>query len=371
MDVNPASSPRAEIVQWLLDTRVLWLTPPGMNRQEEVQMLNIVASRALALLSETERASVMRFYHLQDAKMSIASHLLKRLVISKYLHVPWDKVEISRGEHGKPYYRPLNSSTTHVSFNVSHQAGIVTLIAAITDCRINVGTDVVCVSERREPDYAYIEKEGFYHWVNMHSYVFHSSEVTNLQRGSVDLGETGINMEGVELLTDGEQILEECQERNQLLFLPALKAGNLTQVMVDSSAVIDYKIRRFYATWCMRETFVKMTGDALLAPWLTDFAIGNVTAPKAKPGATQLEEGEQIFTSGANIHFPHDLKAQWKSANRDISHVKLQLTALGTDFMVAGAIEVPSALQRSNLRLGSWKKLDFIEDILKVAELGQ
>ncbi|CRK44762.1 hypothetical protein BN1723_006288 [Verticillium longisporum] len=49
------------------------------------------ASRALALLTPDERAGVLRFYHVRDAKLSLGSHLLKRHAIARFCGVPWSR----------------------------------------------------------------------------------------------------------------------------------------------------------------------------------------------------------------------------------------------------------------------------------------
>ncbi len=145
--------------------------------------------------------------------MSLASHLLKHLVITRYCHVPWSDSNISRDSNGKPIFIS-GPGQPRIDFNVSHQAGLVSLIAAVGyEMDVKVGTDVVCVTERRKSDYAHIEKDGFFDWVNMHGDVFAESELSHMRLGPVTLAELGL--EARELSGYAKDVLSRCQKRNE------------------------------------------------------------------------------------------------------------------------------------------------------------
>jgi len=238
-----------------------------------------------------------------------------------------------------------------VEFNVSHQAGIVSLIAVVGRRGVNVGTDVVCVNERTSNDYRYIDKDGFFDWVDIHSDVFAPSEVSFMKLGRMD----DLEIEGIGRLEGfGMDALSRCQWRNQVL---ELRKGEET-VKVDSNLVIEAKVRRFYAMWCLREAYVKMTGEALLASWLKELEMSDVKVPAVKPRIRpdSLEEGEVI--KSFRIHFREKL----------VTNVKMELTALGKDFMVGGAISVRSGVDGSDLEMGSWNELDIEKDVLAFAK---
>src|SRR5436190_1116057 len=112
--------------------------------------------------------------------MSLASHLVKHLAITKLCSVPWSASKISKAANGKPVYiLPLSEpGRKALEFNVSHQAGIVTLVAA-TDATVDLGTDIVCVNERNE--FARFEKEGLFKYIDMHADVFAESETQALK----------------------------------------------------------------------------------------------------------------------------------------------------------------------------------------------
>ena len=234
-----------------------------------------------------------------------------------------------------------------MEFNVSHQAGIVSLIAVVGKSGVKVGTDIVSVNERIVNDYRHIDKDGFFEWVDIYNEVFAPSEIHFIKLGNfenLELGGIG-NVAGF-----GSYTLSRCQWRNQLL---ELKKGGET-VKVDSNLVIDAKLRRFYAMWCLRETYVKMTGEALLAPWLKELEMFDVKVPAVKHGVLpdSLEEGEII--KSFRIHFKGKL----------VTDVKMELTALGRDFMIGGAINIPSGVDGSDLEMGTWTQLDLEADVL-------
>jgi 4'-phosphopantetheinyl transferase len=308
------------------------------------------------LLSASEQTSVLKYYHLKDAKMSLASHLLKHLVITKYCNVPWSQSNISRDANGKPCFIPCGAmKPVDMDFNVSHQAGIVSLIASVGfDARVEVGTDVVCANERELHDYAHIEKQGFFDWVDMHGDVFAESELDYMKLSPVhvSLGRPDISLSGF-----AKDALSRCQWRNANLDLKiSTLDGKESVVEVDSNIVVDKKLRRFYAMWCLREAYVKMTGEALLAPWLKDLEISNVQTPDA---ASYIQDSKSLVTGEVVKDFNIFFKG------KKVTDVKMELSALGTDYMVAGSLKMPKS--NSDLAMGPWQSLK-LEEIFSVAE---
>lgn len=214
----------------------------------------IKASRALSFLPASEQASVLKYYHVKDAKMSLASQLLKHLVIARYCHVPWCETAFSRDSMGKPFWRPSAPESTDqvkIGFNVSHQAGLVSMVAVVGgDGDVEVGTDVVCVSERLDHAYREIDKDGFFSWIDVYAEVFSEREVSfmKLEPVKLDLGEAA-EISGYE-----KNKLGRCQWRNSQLEIQSTSGGpeKRAPITLDSNVVIDAKIRRFYAMWCLR-----------------------------------------------------------------------------------------------------------------------
>jgi 4'-phosphopantetheinyl transferase len=234
-----------------------------------------------------------------------------------------------------------------VDFNVSHQAGVVSLIATVGAEGVSVGTDVVCVNERVKHDYEHIDKKGFFDWVDIYADVFADSEVSFMKLGPVDVG-TAVN--GYE-----RDALSRCQWRGRKLHI---RTGEGKEEM-ESDVVITAKLRRFYAMWCLRETYVKMTGEALLAPWLKELEISNVQTPTPRlnsVGERSLEEGDR--TTAFRIHFKEKL----------VTDVVIELTALGKDYIVGGAVKMTPGVDRAALAMREWQRLDLEKDVLAFGE---
>lgn len=243
-----------------------------------------------------------------------------------------------------------------MDFNVSHQAGIVSLIAVVgvgEKDKVEVGTDVVCWNERLVQDYAHIEKEGFFEWVDIHRDVFAESEISYMKLAPVEFG---LNLAGF-----GKDAVSRCQRRHETVALT--ERGS--PIVVESNFIIDLKLRRFYANWCLREAYVKMTGEALLAPWLKELEISDVKAPVAKKTTSNLH----LSSAGASLEdgeIERDFTIHFQG--KPVTNVKMELVALGEDYMVGGAVRPAAKLGEWGLRLGKWEHLDLERDILAFAE---
>lgn len=316
-------------------------------------------------------------------------------MVTKYCHVPWARSEITRPKfgpyiYGKPCYIPPEvTSSDHkdarIDFNVSHQNGIVTLIAAIGfQGKVEVGTDVVSVNENTKQNYEWIEKDGFFSWMNMYEEMFAASEIEDMKKIPVPVKDHF----SVDQLTGyGLVVVSVCQRRNGKL---TFELGN-GEVSVESNDVIDAKLRRFYSMWCLREAYVKMVGEGLLAPWLRELEISVVQSPNAKEGIrdeNSLEPGESRLNykegnrdkilleadksrSNFVIHSkgesgPDECISLGERERKSVTNVKMKLTALGNQYMVAGAVR--HEIDQDEPKLGNWEELDLETDILMIAE---
>ncbi|PNY24140.1 L-aminoadipate-semialdehyde dehydrogenase-phosphopantetheinyl transferase [Tolypocladium capitatum] len=231
----PVTAPTT-VLKWVLDTRNLW---PEANETWDLSTETWAdpscpqASRALALLTPEERKDVLRFYHVKDAKLALGSSLLKRLAISTYCGVGWDAAAWTRDARTKPVFL-LPDGSEPLLFNVSHQAGLVVLLAAHgAPPGTSIGVDVVCPPERRSRDHAVIAADGWPQFVDIHGEVFSTGEVARLKA------------------------------------LPL--------------APLDRLLAYFYSLWCLREGYVKMSGEALLAPWLRELDLRYFAPPGEVP----------------------------------------------------------------------------------------
>ncbi|KAI1815639.1 phosphopantetheinyl transferase [Poronia punctata] len=315
-------SNKIEVIQYLVDTRRLW---PTASRTADLER---EASRPLALLTEEERSRVLKYYFVADAKMALASHLLKHWVVSKYCGIPWTETKLSADANKKPIFKDA-AGRQPVVFNVSHQAGLVALVAVHgydaanggDSSKVEIGVDVVCVTERQRRDHQMIGAEGWPKFVDMHSDVFGRSEAGYLKTG--------------------------------LSSVPAY-AGLKTE-----DARRDYKLRAFYTLWCLREAYVKMTGEALLAAWLGDlmFQRFEPPAPGTRFAQSEDDDAKQVIRT-------HDVVFK----GRKVEDANICIRSLGPDYMTCTAVRTPARKEDAlGWHLGPFKFLT-VEQIVKQGE---
>lgn len=279
------------------------------------------AARALALLGEDERRAVLRYLFVRDAKMSLASHLLKHYVVSRLCGVPWWETKITRNSKTKPVYVDTATGKSPVEFNVTHQAGLVALVASHGHEGVDVGVDIVCVSERRDRDHAAIGREGWPSFVDMHADVFAPSEANYLK----------YQVPGA---------------------APGLPAG------ATAEQVTDARLRCFYTLWCLREAYVKMTGEALLAPWLRVLEFRDFRPPQPTQSFGASSQG------GPDVVKEHDI---WFRGTK-VEDANVCLRSLGPDYMTCTAVRTPHQHEVGlGLDLGPFEVLR-VDDILEFAE---
>lgn len=283
--------------------------------------------------------------------MSLGSALLKRLYISRALSIPWKDVKIARrGDptHGKPCAVLPDGSFAHIDFNVSHQAGLVSLVGwnppPGRPQSALVGTDIVCVDER--DDYRTIDQEGFDAWIDIYEDVFSESERWDMK----------YNVDYITLL-DGRIVqgnslgrADRCVRRNKDLSI-TLPSGESHSF--NSDLLIDAKLRRFYSFFCYKEAYIKLAGEALLAPWLKELEFQNVRSPK--PGtvarcSTHGTWGEKVSDVEVVLH------------GEKVEGVKMTLQAFEENFMLATAVQ-----GLHDLEAPPFTKLNLENDVLAFA----
>jgi len=91
-----------------------------------------------SLLSNDERAQLPNFYHQRHRHQYLVTRALQRTCLSEFCDVEPAEWKFAKGQHGKP---ELNhpSSQQHLSFNLSHTAGLI--ICGITRSA-EIGVDV-------------------------------------------------------------------------------------------------------------------------------------------------------------------------------------------------------------------------------------
>lgn len=274
------------VFRWLLDVEPLWWSPVEEPPRESTARwaTSAGAQAALNLLPVDENSRVLKFYRPIDAKLSLGSFLLKHRAISVACGIPWSEAVISADRNKKPCYKPLDPQAKTLEFNVSHHGSLVALVGC-PGTAVKLGVDVVRMNWQK--DYATVMKDGFRAWANIYEMVFSDREVNDI-------------------------------------------AGFEPPVQSDPEEKIRAQLRHFYAHWCLKEAYVKMTGEALLAPWLKDLEFRNVQVPvpngRLQNGIQQNGDWGQTCT---------DVEI-WFYGNR-VNDVKLEIQAFREDYMIATA----------------------------------
>lgn len=211
-----------EVFRWVLDVQELWPIPDNHSSADKTKSTlhwstGLDAQRALNCLFPAERAKVLRFFHPRDAKLALGSNLLKRRAILNTCHVLWNETIIGEDDNRKPNFRPHKPGALGLEFNTSHHGTLVALVGA-PGGRRKVGTDIVQM--QWEKDYPAVQKDGFEKWASTYEAVFSAREAADIAR-----------------------------------YKPPGK--------LNANEQIRAKLRHFYAHWCLKEAYVKMTGGKI------------------------------------------------------------------------------------------------------------
>ncbi|KAJ5668992.1 4'-phosphopantetheinyl transferase A [Penicillium macrosclerotiorum] len=298
------------LMRWYIDTR-----------EWEANGLDLPMLHALR---PAEQQAVTKFHHAADKRMSLASHLLKYLFIHHTCGVPWKDIVFSRtaAPQNRPYY--ASGSATQVEFNVSHQASLTILAGtlapndemlqkntakAISFIPPRLGIDVTCVNERRKP---MTTIGDFIEFVSIFSEVFSPGELAIMKNP-----------------------ISTLHQARELGFAKSFPSD-------DDGTVIEYGLRLFYSYWALKEAYLKMTGDALLAPWVRTLEFSNVIPPDP---VDPLQASKPYGVSRDKKHIPQSTK-NWgvpytrvkiSRAGRPLDDVRIQLQSFESDYIIATA----------------------------------
>jgi 4'-phosphopantetheinyl transferase len=257
--------------------------------------------------------------------MSLASNLLKYLFIHRSCHIPWNKISISRtpAPHHRPCFIPSPALTEDtdepipsIEFNVSHQASLVALAGTIippsdaastTSAALfanpnpsslpafsvpQVGIDITCVDERRgRTNSAPSTRTQLAEYVDIFAEVFSKRELDTMK-----------NL--------GGRFPAEAQDGAR------------------ETEAVEYGLRLFYTYWALKEAYIKMTGEALLAPWLRELEFTDVVAPAPAPAPGQGSAG--------GWGEPYTGIKTWLYGKR-VEDVRIEVVAFEKDYIFATA----------------------------------
>ena len=298
-----------QVFRWLLNVGNIWQAAnagsygPSSTAQWAT---GPDVKKALDLLPAHERAKVLRFYRVQDAKLCLGSNLLKHKAISGTCNVAWKDSVLSEDSNRKPCFKPTNPDQPSIEFNVSHHGTLVALVGCPREST-KLGVDIVQVNW--EKDYPMVVKSGFEKWANIYEMVFSDREIADI----VNYHDPGSRTSQVD---------------------------------------IRVKLRHFYAHWCLKEAYIKMNGEALLAPWLKELEFRNVKVPlPASQEAATGEQWGQLLRNEVEI---------WLRGARVVD-VQMELQAYGEDYMIGTAVSTP------NVVLSNFQDLAVAKDIYSTA----
>ncbi|KAK5170638.1 uncharacterized protein LTR77_005227 [Saxophila tyrrhenica] len=357
---TPAHSPtQGEVTCWMLDTRKLW---PGDNI-----LTAKGAAEAMSLITIQEQNAIRQKMFVADARMSLGSALIKRAFISQTLGMKWRDVRIARkghAKHGKPCaVDAVGRPIAGIDFNVSHQGGLVVLVGyngrenheftpsgmvygmisptTNTD-DVTCAVDIVCVNER--DDYRTIDSEGLDGWVDIYDSLFSDEERWTMK---YDVDYITL-LDGTTLHREDIGRHDRCICRNKEI---ALTTPQGHEHCFNSDMILDAKLRRFYTYFCYKEAYIKLSGEALLAPWLKQLEFFNVRSPR--PGtparcSTHGSWGEAVEDVSVHLH------------GKPVHDVKMKIQGFEENFMISVAMQ--GDLQ--GLAFPAFKSLDLEADIL-------
>ena len=293
----------------------------------------------------------MRYVRKPDRYMSLASALLKHLFIHRTAKIPWDQVVVQRTPkpHSRPYWEPPYGWTgdgfNGLEFNVSHQAGMVVLVGCRTP---NVPRDVRMDDHEMEVDDSAVMNPD----PTMDNEESESNE--DDVRIGVDVACTWEPPRTPDLSTQLK--LEEWVEIFAEMFSDTeredMKHASLPRGQSVSDSILQS--RRFYTYWALKEAYIKMVGEGLLASWLTQLQLSNVPIPQRPRDAN----GKNQWTALTPAEISQ-MKVMF--GNKEISHTVLTtLEGFEEDFIIAtmtrGVVDVPDQYSR-------WKDLDIFADV--------
>ncbi|KAL1991275.1 hypothetical protein VTN49DRAFT_5779 [Thermomyces lanuginosus] len=259
----------------------------------------------LETLKPADQEAVKRFLRPADRHMSLASNLLKYLFVHRKCRLPWREVTISRtpDPHRRPCFIAPDGSLPSVEFNVSHQASLVAFAGCI-------------IPRREQPHNAVIPAPPVLSNPTIPQVGIDVTCANEPSRGGADR-----RPKTLDALAEFVDVFAEVFSQRELT---TMKVAPRTEPVEESEAV-ERGLRLFYSYWALKEAYIKMTGEALLAPWLRELEFTNVRAPEPVRDKDGTRWGE-----------PYRDVQIWLHGQR-VENVRIELVAFERDFLVATA----------------------------------
>ncbi|RMZ82185.1 hypothetical protein DV738_g1800, partial [Chaetothyriales sp. CBS 135597] len=131
----------------------------------------------------------------------------------------------------------------------------------------------------------------------------------------------------------GEMFSAQCRDEIRTAPPPARLSGGSSGGLDLAAATIQSRLRRFYAFWALKEAYIKMVGEGLLADWLTKLEFEHADGTDGLGWA--LRTPEELKWTPAKLAV-RDIRAVLDG--RPVEDVQLALVAYEDDFLFATAM---------------------------------
>lgn len=115
-------------------------------------------------------------------------------------------------------------------------------------------------------------------------------------------------------------------------------------------------LRLFYTFWALKEAYIKMTGEALLAPWLRELEFTDVVAPVPAPAAGPWSGSG----SGSGWSTPYTGVRTWLYG-REVEDVRVEVVAFEEEYIVATAARGGGIGAGSHGADDPWQRLERVD----------
>lgn len=152
-------------------------------------------------------------------------------------------------------------------------------------------------------------------------------------------------------VTDFIDIFKEVFSQKELDTIKRAASPSAVSTTRPLAEVIKSAMRLFYAYWALKEAYIKMTGEALLAPWLRELEFTNVLAPP--PVADEeADKWSDPYTGVQTLLY-----------GKIVEDVRVELVAFEADYLVATAARGANLgeVVRDVTQIDPWKELVSID----------
>jgi 4'-phosphopantetheinyl transferase len=125
-------------------------------------------------------------------------------------------------------------------------------------------------------------------------------------------------------LSDFVDIFAEVFSRRELDIIKQIPSSASEQMDIETA--VASRLRVFYAYWALKEAYIKMTGEALLAPWLRELEFTDVVTPDPVENGSPTAPWSEPYTD-----------VQTWLYGKAVEDVRIELVAFEKDYLVATA----------------------------------